>query len=84
MDNLEWCTSSENKLSGTCINRANKTRRERKVGFKKIGMYNKNNELIQIYDNIAIAESKSGVSRKSIYNSCNNKVVPRKYIFRYL
>lgn len=83
-ENLEWCTSSENKLAGTVIERANKTRKDRKTAYKKVGMYNLNNDLIQIFDNIGIAEKSTGVNRKTIYNSCNNKVKPRNYIWKYL
>lgn len=84
VENLEWCTSSENKLSGTVIERANKTRKDRKVGYKRIGMYDLNNELIQVFDNIALAEECSRINRKTIYNSCNNRVKSRKYIWKYL
>ncbi len=83
VDNLEWCTSSENKLAGTVIYRANKTRREKHVGEKQIVQFDLQHNFIKEYININEAILETGISRKSIYNSCNKKVKPRKFIFEY-
>lgn len=83
VENLEWCTSSENKLAGTVIKRANKTRKEKGVGEKPIIQFDLQHNLIKEYKNINEAIKETGINRKSIYNSCNNKVKPTRFIFEY-
>lgn len=82
--NLEWCTSSENKLAGTVVKRANETRKNKKVAYKKVAMCDLNDNIIQIFDSIEIAVNETGVNRKTIYNSCNNKFKTRKYKWKYI
>ena len=84
VENLEWCTSSENNLAGTVIERANETRKMKKTAFKKVAMCDLNDNIIQIFDSIEIAVKETGINRKTIYNSCNNKFKSRKYKWKYI
>ena len=81
--NLEWCTSSENKRSGTVVERANKTRKDKHVGEKSIVQFDLNHNFIKEYRCIEDAISETGINRKSIYNSCNKRVKPTRFIFEY-
>lgn len=83
-DNLEWCTSSENKLHGTCIERANKTRKRRHTGEKPVGLFDLSGKMIQVFDCIKDAAQETGIDRKSIYNACNGRVNPRSYTWKYI
>lgn len=83
-ENLEWCTSSENKLSGTVIKRANETRKNKKIGYKKVAMFDLNDNLLEVFESIDIAEKSTGINRKTIYNSCHNRVKSRKYKWKYV
>lgn len=82
--NLEWCTSSENTLHGTCIERANKTRKQKHIAEKAVAMYDLYGNLLCKFNCIEDAVRETGINRKSIYNSCNNRVKSRKYVWRYI
>lgn len=82
-DNLAWVTSSENKNWGTSIERANKTRRKIRCAFKPVDQFTLDGEFIERHECIADAERKTGIDRKTIYNSCRDKHKQKYYIFRF-
>ena len=90
VDNLEWCTQSQNKLHGTAIKRQNETRHKNdpyKVIWKaaamkhakRVSMYDKeSNEIIKTYDSITDAAKYSGDNICTIINQCKGYRKSRK------
>ena len=80
VDNLEWITQKENILHSW------ETDLSYRHGCKKIAQYDKNYNLIKIYDAIADAEYETGISNSKIV-ACCKKHKSRKtaggYIWRY-
>lgn len=65
--NLEWCTQKEN------INYAQKINSSYNDRNKKVGQYDKNNNLIKVYDSISEASRQTGIFTSSISYSANKK-----------
>lgn len=66
VDNLEWCTRKYNNNYGTRNKRISNTMK------KKIGQYDKNNNLIKAYESISEASKQSEINIASISRSVNN------------
>ena len=81
MINLEWATSKEN--SHHKINVLNK----KITDNKKVGMFNKQNQLIQFFNSVKQAGQYFGKSRVNIDNALkhkNNQQTAYGYIWKYL
>lgn len=54
-------------------------------GVKKVGQYNAQNELIEIYSNLTQAANQTGYDRHRISECCNNKIKTYKgYIWKFI
>lgn len=79
VDNLEWVTSSENQIHRQKVLRKNKTSQ------RKIGRYDKDNNLLQEYDSILSAAKSFGKSRVNIDNVLQGKQkTAYSFIWKYL
>ena len=81
MLNLEWVTAKEN--SDHRVNVLNK----KITDNKKVGMFNKQNQLIQIFNSVKQAGQYFGKSRVNIDNALkhkNNQQTAYGYIWKYL
>ena len=81
MLNLEWVTAKEN--SNHRVNILNK----KITDNKKVGMFNKQNQLIQIFNSVKQAGQYFGKSRVNIDNALkhkNNQQTAYGYIWKYL
>ena len=79
--NLEWVTAKEN--SNHRVNVLNK----KITDNKKVGMFNKQNQLIQIFNSVKQAGQYFGKSRVNIDNALkhkNNQQTAYGYIWKYL
>ena len=79
--NLEWVTAKEN--SNHRVNILNK----KITDNKKVGMFNKQNQLIQIFNSVKQAGQYFGKSRVNIDNALkhkNNQQTAYGYIWKYL
>ncbi len=65
--NLEWCTQKEN------INYAQKINSSYNDRNKKVGKYDKSNNLIKTYNSLSEASRDTGITIASISYSANNK-----------
>lgn len=78
-DNLEWVTSSENQIHRQKVLKKNKTSQ------RKIGRYDKDNNLLQEYDSILSAAKSFGKSRVNIDNVLQGKQkTAYSFIWKYL
>lgn len=72
IENLEWATSSENKIHRIEVLKIyNKKGKEDKRS--KIILQTKNNEIIGMYYGFREAQNKTGIDNASIWRCCNNK-----------
>lgn len=81
MFNLEWVTAKEN--SNHRVNVLNK----KITDNKKVGMFNKQDQLIQIFNSVKQAGQYFGKSRVNIDNALkhkNNQQTAYGYIWKYL
>lgn len=81
MTNLEWVTAKEN--SNHRVNVLNK----KTTDNKKVGMFDKNNNLIQTFNSIVAAGQYFGKSRVNIDNALkhkNNQQTAYGYVWKYL
>lgn len=80
-DNLEWVTHSENDRHAYKLG----LRKPHPCVFKhRIIAYNKNLEVVKIYNNTQECADDLNVARTNIYNCCNGKQKTcRGYILRY-
>ena len=79
--NLEWVTAKEN--SNHRVNVLNK----KTTDNRKVGMFDKNNNLIQAFDSIVAAGQYFGKSRVNIDNALkhkNNQQTAYGYVWKYL
>ena len=80
VNNLEWCTHKYNSNYGT---------RPKRIGgkhSKKVIMYDKNNNIIRIFNSVAEASKLTGIHAGSISECCNGKQYRHSaggYIWRY-
>lgn len=92
VSNLQWCTRQFNNTRGI----QSREGREKTSEFrmKKIGMYDKNGNLLKIYKGIRMAERKTGIDNRNICNCCKLNLKQKGrvknnhscggYIWRYL
>lgn len=92
VNNLEWCTPSHNvkeayKIGLIKIKKGsdnyhfNKPSKRR----KKVGQYDKNNNLIRIWDCAGLVEKELNISANNIRECCrNNRLKAGNYIWKYL
>ncbi len=81
VNNLEWVTAKEN--SNHRVNVLNK----KITDNKKVGMFDKNNNLIQIFNSVVAAGQYFGKSRVNIDNALrhkNNQQTAYGYVWKYL
>lgn len=82
VDNLEWTTYKEQQYHRT------KILGQKNIGSpKKVGQYNKNNELIQIFNSIEEAAASLGKTRVNIDNAIHhykNQQTAYGYIWKYI
>ena len=82
VENLEWCSYKYNNNYGTARYRFKKTIREN-GNTTHIDMYDLNGQLLKHYE-CAYDIEKDGLSRREVYNVCNNRL--RSYkgcVFRF-
>lgn len=70
VDNLEWCSSKYNNNYGKHSNNIAKTRLKNKKGFKKVIQYNKDLELINVYDSTREAARLNNAHNSIISRCC--------------
>lgn len=92
VDNLRWCTRQFNNTRGI----QSREGREKTSEFrmKKIGMYDKNGNLLKIYKGIRIAERDTNINNRNIVSCCKANFIEKGrmknnhtcggYIWRYL
>lgn len=71
LENLEWVTYSENSIHAVNI-------LNRKSRSRKIGKYDMNDNLIEIYDTLIDAANKNNLKSSNICNVCNEKITKSK------
>lgn len=92
VNNLRWCTRQFNNTRG--IQSREGREKSSKFRMKKVGMYDKNENLLKTYRGIRIAERDTGFSNTNISHCCKmnekqtgrlkNKHSYKGYIWRYL
>lgn len=92
VSNLRWCTRKFNNTRGI----QSREGREKTSEFrmKKIGMYDKDGNLLKIYKGIRIAERETGLNNRNISCCCESNLKQKgrmknnhtcgRYIWRYL
>ena len=92
VDNLRWCTRQFNNTRGI----QSREGREKSSEFrmKKVGMYDKNNNLLKIFKGIRIAGRETGICNTNIAHCCKDNLQQKGrmknnhscggYIWRYL
>ena len=88
LDNLEWCTASENLKHSFNVLKRKPTwlgiRGELNPNSKKIIQYNKNMESIKIWENAYEVQRVLNILQKNICDVCNYKrKTAGKFIWRY-
>lgn len=80
--NLEWCTRAYNNNYG--IQSKDGRRKTSKKRIKKVCQFDKNGNLINIFDGIRLAEEKTGIDNSNICACCKGKVKSAGgYIWKY-
>ena len=85
VENLEWCTCKENILHAVAYNLMKPVKEEEHYYAKKVGKYDKNNNLLEVYGTI----EKAGVNNKIRPNAIVNCLKGRSktsggYVWKYL
>lgn len=90
--NLRWCTRQFNNTHG--IQSRDGREKTSEFRMKKIGMYDKNGNLLKIYKGIRIAERETGINNRNIVHCCKDNLIEKGrmknnhtcggYIWRYL
>lgn len=82
VENLEWCTNSENQIHAIKNNLTNVEKLTNKTSKKTI-QYDLNMNKIATYKSASEASRITGISQEGISLCCRNKGKIRGYIFRY-
>ena len=83
VENLEWCTYAYNNSYGTAIERAKITRSKNGIS-KKVGVYDKEMNLIKTYNSLYSAGKDYGVHRAIISDYCHNGKIWRGVYFKFV
>lgn len=83
VENLEWCTYAYNNSYGTAIERAKATRSKNGIS-KKVGVYDKNMNLIKTYNSLYAAGKDYGVHRATISDYCYSGKIRQDVYFRFI
>lgn len=85
VENLEWCTRSENELHAYRIGLASTKSIIEKRGKKVVQLDKKTNKILQKYNSISEAERKTNIHFQSISKNCQGKLKSAGgYIWKYL
>ena len=95
VENLEWCTQSQNNLHGTARQRQNETRHKNDPDrvvwkasamkhAKRVAMCSRDGELLRSFASMTEASQETGVDITTISYQCNGKRKSRRnYYWRY-
>ena len=83
--NLEWCTPSRNTQHAYDIGLCDNSKLQAHITHGKAVMqFDVNNNLLNEFESVLDASKITGISKYTIYNSCNNKIKrPNPYIWKY-
>lgn len=83
VENLEWCTYSYNNAYGTAKERAMATRSKNGIS-KKVGMFDKNMNLIQEYNSLYSAGKALGIHRWTVSYFCHSGKIWNDVYFKFI
>lgn len=85
VNNLEWCTPSENMIHASDNKLFVNDKGYEDSQSKPVNMYNLNGDIISSYGSITIASKETGIPKNTIARHCKECIIPRKHkvYFRY-